>query len=217
MKGDSNMSSRRRFPLVLAGLLGTAASAQNLLPNGDFTGNLASWSQFGPMAPATGSAVWDDDSGSPTVGALRIQLSDNGVGGAGLTMRNCIAVSTGSLPLPWDFGARLVIVNEVNAPEFLVAAQFYPGAGCTGTQASFQLSSTGLVAGQLDGAANTFTQFEGTRVTDPMPGGSPTASMRMAVTVATGGATTTGEAVFDRVYFGGDGTVPVTLQSFAVD
>ncbi|UXI65913.1 hypothetical protein [Tahibacter amnicola] len=209
----------------LAFAFASTASAQNLVSNGDFTSDITtSWTaENAGGTGVTGSGVYDDDSGSATVGSARLNLAESGPGSTGVVqgLNQCIA-APGSPP--WDFGGRIRFTLDnpgAGGPNLaFIAVQFYAGANCTGSQTS-QLLFTGSgtsVNGFVDGVAvANWERVSQTGFADPMPGGSATASVRIAARVQTDGTGDSLSALFDGMFFGPAGTTPVSLQSFSVE
>jgi hypothetical protein len=123
---------------------------------------------------------------------------------------------------PWDFGARRRVVTDTNAGgggnSFILVVHFYGSGDCTGLNTSEIDSSGTPVNGILDGVlVADFEQLADTQLTDPLPGGNPTNSVRVALRVQTDTGSDLIDAVFDSVYFGPDGTTPVELLEFRID
>jgi len=207
--------------LVLALTAGGEVSAQNLVVNGDLTATLTPWTIENAGGGATGSTQWDNDSGSATVGAVRLTLTEplgGGTGGTNQGLSQCIA-SPG--PPPWDYGARFLGVANTNAggPNLIaMAVEFFNGANCTGGSTTNLLTSGSAVSGTLDGApVNGWQRTSGEQAIDPLPGGLATVSVRVAGRIQSDATGDDIDFVFDSFYFGPDGTTPVELQSFAVE
>ena len=85
---------------------------------------------------------------------------------------------------------------------------YITGANCIGIGINDQLTSANT------GAWETLTAQVNA---DPLPNGVPTASVRIAAFVETAFDGNQITARFDKLFFGPDGTTPVTLQSFGVE
>lgn len=208
------------FGIAVLLVFGSAAHAQNLVVNGDFTSDLASWNVEAAGPGATGSSTFDADSGSAAVGGARLLLSDDvGTFGVVQGLNQCIA--TPGLA-PWDFGARRRVVTDTDVGggpnSFILVVHFYSSGDCTGTNSSEIVSIGTPVNGILDGmVVADFEQLASTQLTDPLPGGNPTNSVRVALRVQADALGDQIDAVFDSVYFGPDDTTPVELQEFRID
>ena len=204
-------------------LTSNRATAQNLVVNPDLTAGLAGWTVGNASGPGvSGSSSWDSDSGSSSSGSVRLLLNEggSGSGGAAQTLSQCIS----ALPaFPWDFGARrFVAVDSDGAGNQAFAAVVFTAfsnIGCSGSSAglAFLDSPGSVVAGEVDGAPQNWGQLSGTVPSDPLPGGLPTASVRVLLTVQTTFSGDSINALYDAVFFGGDGTVPVELLEFVID
>ena len=212
-----------QFAAVLVLTLSRASWAQNLVVNPDLTAGLAGWTVGNASGPGvSGSSTWDSDSGSSSSGSARLVLNEggSGSGGAAQTLSQCIS----ALPaFPWDFGARRFVAADSDGAGTQVFAAViftaFSNIGCSGSSASLAfLDSPGsVVTGEVDGAAQNWGQLSGTVASDSLPGGFPTASVRVLLTVQTTFSGDSINALYDAVFFGGDGTVPVELLEFAID
>ena len=215
-------SARALGTAVLVLISNHAAPAQNLVVNPDLTASLAGWTVGNAAGPGVaGASTWDSDSGSSSNGSARLVLTEggSGSGGAAQTLSQCIS----ALPaFPWDFGARrfVAVDSDGDGNLALAAAVFtsFSNIGCSGSSSAvgFLDSAGSFVAGQVDGALQNWGQLAGTLASDPMPGGSPSASVRILLTAQTTNSGDSVNALFDAVYFGTDGTVPVELLEFDI-
>jgi hypothetical protein len=208
---------------ALACAVAATASAQNLVANGDFTTDITtSWTtETAGGTGVTGSSVWDADSGSAAIGAARLSLSEAGPdsGGTVQGLSQCLDAPGAG---PWDFGGRLRVTLDTpgagGSNQFFLAVQFFNAANCAGGSNSTLLSSGSPVGGFVDGAVVAdWVQLAQTNVADPLPGGSPTLSVRIAARSQTDGAGDALSVLFDSLYFGPAGTTPVGLQSIAIE
>lgn len=216
-----NRSLSRLLLVAVAVASSLPLQAQNILPNGNFSSMLSGWTTLGPFGGPgdPGMGTWDSDSGSPTSdGAASILVDEFGTGFNQVSLFNCVDVSVGTLSPPWDFGVRRRVVQNDPLGSYTATMVFFALPACNNAITSTQviLTQTGTMAGFVDGAPATFDQLEGTVASEPLPG-NPTQSVRMQLTVTASSAGQPAEALFDQAYFGGDGTTPVTLQSFGVE
>ena len=97
--------------LVLCVVLAGAASAQNLLVNGDFeTGDLTGWTVSG-VSPNSGVTVETPDNG-PTMPGIYNAYLNNSAQAIGLNLRQSTAAgSTGAGLVTFSFDAKLIEAN----------------------------------------------------------------------------------------------------------
>lgn len=182
--------------LALAG----AASAQNLLVNGDFeTGDLTGWSVSGE-SPSSGITVESTDNG-PTLPGTNFAYLNNSAQAIGLNLRQSTADgSTGEGLVTFSFDAKLLEANAGGVVFAEVIAEA-PGGGI--------LASSGLL-GPL-WPWNAWETFGGSFMA---PAGTDFLTIR--IEAATGAATGANCLLqVDNVIVESEGAVPVDTQTWS--
>lgn len=151
-------SAFRGFLLAASVLLlqGAAATAQNLLANGNFDSGVSGWS-----VESEGAVVlaWDGSIGSPNPGSARISNIHPG-GGQGAGINQCGgAVTAGKL---YNWGGRVFLPGgQTRSGDLNIGLRWWTAPGCTGTT----LNQPRLASS----AQNTWTTL--TKTNDPAPAG----------------------------------------------
>ena len=126
--------------LLFAVAISSSATAQtNLLPNGDFDSNVATWSHIGdPEIELT----WDSAVGSPSAGSLRLaRSSSTSAEGSGSALSPCFETIPSML---YELRRRTRAGGNDPAVRCRVYLSFYEGAGCTGERLTYGFSDTVL-------------------------------------------------------------------------
>ena len=194
------------FVLFAGAGLDGFASAANLVQNPDFDTDASGWS-VQTVGTASASALAVD--GSPAAGSVELTATGNGLDNSSVSIEQCITVIG---PGPWVLGGRIRQITP--ATDFIIglSVDFLAMPNCGAGQTVFTYATAGAA---VPGVQGTYTQYSGSVLTDPMPGGGPTRSVLIAFRLDAG-VVSTSTFRLDHVYFGPQGTTPVDLTRFEV-
>jgi len=174
---------------------GVTAVAQNYVANPNFDSDLSVWSSLQ-------NATWDSADGSPAAGSMDLASTANSVAQGA----QCVPIPQPP-PANVDFYARMYVKTPGNfAAIFAVASDLANCSTSNGTVINLNPAVSTPVSGN---PASGWVEISATN--QPLP--NTTQAVVINLQVSAGPQ----EVVFDHVFFGATGTLPVRLQSFGVE
>lgn len=186
---------------VVCALAAGPAIAQNLVVNGEFPTDVASWS-----AGSGATIEWHplDWAGSPASGSIRVTFAALATGAAGAFQ--CVPFDP---PVPFEMGARARIpLPQATIGTAFVSVVTFANTTCSGSPLG--AANTGSLT---TSTPEVWVDLFSTGLT-PAP---RTRSVGVLLLVTKDQVEGALSVLFDRVVFGPAGTTPVALQSFAVE
>jgi hypothetical protein len=200
--------TRRELPhrasrLAAFALMTLAATthAGDLVVNGSFDSSLLGWT-----IPVPTGITFDPTDGAPSAGSVHAIANATGSSVVTLPIYQCIdSVPTG----PIDALGSMVTLSSVGSATSFLRVHAFSGVACSG---AILAAYNGVVVAQEQGVSGVWTRF-GVR-SQTLPAGTQSVAV-YAITQASPGQSI--DVRWDHIQYGDSGTVPVELQSFAVD
>lgn len=190
----------RALGLLGAALLGAPAASQNLVANGNFDANTASWTPSGPITITWSSA--DAFGGGASGSGL---VTHNGAANTVFAVEQCVSGLTPGAT--YDSGGRIRYPSgQAGAGTARVAVTFFGSAGCTGTLLG------DLYVPVVPPPSDAWTLRTNSGVA---PAGAVSAIVRLYM--VKGATAPAFSASFDAIRFGIAPTTPVALLGFDVE